>query len=98
MINADMRNYCYYLYTAADEYGQPALLDDMQGTVRMAIYPTTKAVQDNINYCNAQYVGMTTDAYIDDTYVIQNDNGDMLKVLYIQPNGRYKQVFLGAMS
>jgi hypothetical protein len=96
MINADMREYSYYLYGDANAYGQPALSKEAQGVVKMAIYSTSQAVQANIKYKNASYVGFTHDSKVNDTYVIQYGN-ERLKVLYVQNQGRYKQVFLGAM-
>lgn len=96
MINADMRKYDFYTYGDSDGYGQPALSKDVQGTIKIAIYDTTQAIQDNIRYKNASYVGLTHDSKVNDTYVIKY--GDKrLKVLYVQPKGRYKQVFMGDM-
>lgn len=87
-----MRNYDYYLYGADDGYGQPTLSEEAQGTIKMAINVTSQSVQDNINYKDSQYMGLTH-ANIDDTYVIQY--GDKrLKVLYVNPKGRYKQAFM----
>lgn len=95
MINADMRNYDFYLYVAADDYGQSVLTEDVQGAIKMAIYPTTQAIQDNINYKAAQYVGMTTET-INDRYVIDYE-GQKLKVLYVLKKGRFNQAFLAVM-
>lgn len=94
MINADMREYDYYTYGDADGYGQPALSKDVQGTIKIAIYTTTQAIQDNIAYKNASYVGLTHNSKVNDTYVIEYEN-KRLKVLYVQPKGRFKQIFLG---
>lgn len=96
MINADMRFYNYYTYGEADSYGQPQLSEDVKGSVKMAIYDSSKSVQDNVNYLNANYIGLTHDTNINDTYVIQYGNLK-LKVLYVNPNGRFKQVFLGVI-
>ena len=93
MINADMRSYDYFLYGEDDEYGQPQLSDIAQGSVKMSIYSTSTSIQDNINYKNAEFVGLTKDSNICDKYVIQYGT-DKLKVLYIIPKGRLKQVFL----
>lgn len=95
MINADMRSYNYYLYGAADGYGQPTLSAEPQGTIKIAIYATSQSTQDNINYKSAQYVGITHDA-VTDKFVIDY-KGQRLKVLYMQPSGRFNQVFLGAI-
>lgn len=92
MFNKDMRNYDYFIFGVLDEYGQPQLSADVAGTCRMAIYTTSQSVQDNINYKQAAYIGLTH-SLLDDTCVIAY--GDKkLKVLYIQPKGRYKQVFM----
>lgn len=92
MITADFRTYEYFLYEGKDAYAQPQLSKDPKGTVRMAIYTTSQAIQDNINYKSANYVGLTH-SLLDDTYVIQYGN-EKLKVLYVSPQGRMKQVFL----
>ena len=92
MINADMRSYSYFTFGELDSYGQPQLSQKAQGTVKMAINITSQSVQDNINYKNCAYIGLTH-SLLDDSYVIQY--GDKkLKVLYVNPKGRLKQVFL----
>lgn len=96
MINTDFRLYNYFTIGAVDEYGQPQTSPEVQGTVKMAIYITSQSIQDNINYSNAQYIGLTT-ANVDDTYIIEY-NDKKLKVLYVNPKGRYKQVFLGDVN
>lgn len=96
MINADMREYPYYTYGNVNAYGQAALSKDVQGVVKMAIYSTSQSVQNNIKYKDASYIGFTHDSKVNDAYVIQYGK-ERLKVLYIQPKGRYKQVYLGAM-
>lgn len=95
MISTDMRNYEYYIYGERDNYGQATLSTETKGLVKMAIYTTSQSVQDNINYQNAQYLGLTHEN-ISDKYVIAY--GDKkLKVLYIQPKGKLKQVYMGLM-
>ena len=93
MINADMRSYDYFLYGEEDKYGQPQLSDTVQGSIRISIYSTSTNIQDNINYKNAEFIGLTKDSNICDKYVIQYGT-DKLKVLYVIPKGRLKQVFL----
>lgn len=93
MINADMRSYDYFLYGEEDKYGQPQLSDTIQGSVKMSIYSTSTNIQDNINYKNAEFIGLTKDSNICDKYVIQYGI-DKLKVLYVISKGRLKQVFL----
>lgn len=96
MINADMREYDFYTYGDSDGYGQPALSKDVQGTIKIAIYETSTAIQNNITYKNASYVGLTHDSKVNDTYVIKYEN-KRLKVLYVKPKGRFKQVYMGDM-
>lgn len=99
MITPDLREYDYYLYDENNSYGQRVLIKDeqgnpkKQGTVKLAIYTTSQAVQDNINYHNAQFLALTHDKGINDTYAIQYGES-VLKVLYVGYRGRYKQVFL----
>lgn len=93
MINADMRLYDYYTYGAADSYGQPVLSDTIQGTIKMAINISSQTIQDNIRYKDCSYIGITHDKAIDESYVIQYGS-ERLKVLYVNPKGRFKQVFL----
>lgn len=93
MVNADMREYQYYTYEDQNAYGQPALSAYAQGVVKMAIYTTSQSVQDNINYTGATYFGLTHNAAINNRWVVQYV-GRRLKVLYVTPLGRYKQVFM----
>ena len=98
MIYTAMRDYSYFLLSE-DDYGQYTLKRDdygepvIQGTVKMTINITSQSIQDNINYSQATYLGLTHD-YLNDNYVIQY--GDKkLKVLYVNTQGRYNQVFMG---
>lgn len=95
MINAAMRSYTYFTFGTENEYGQAQLSSEPKGQIKMTINLTSQSVQDNINYMNAQYVGLTH-ADIDDTYVIQFGD-EKLKVLYVNPFGRLKQVFMAAL-
>lgn len=92
MINSQMKTYNYFTFGALDEYGQPGLSTEPVGQVKMAINISSQAVIDNINYKDATYVGLTL-AEVNDTYVIEYGK-ERLKVLYVNPIGRYKQVFL----
>lgn len=94
MINADMRDYDFFIYGENDGYGQPTL-SEKKGTVKMAINISSQRVQENINYSNCSYIGLTYEL-LDTTYVIEYE-GKKLKVLYVNPRGRFKQVFLGNM-
>lgn len=94
-----MKEYNYFLYSSEpDVYGQTTLIKDengepaVQGTIKIAINNTSTAIQDNIRYKDASYIGLTHQS-IDDTYVIQYGD-ERLKVLYVNSQGRYKQVFL----
>lgn len=92
MINADMRSYSYFTFGELDSYGQPQLSQEAKGTIKIAINISSQSVQDNINYKDCSYIGLTH-SLLDDSYVIQY--GDKkLKVLYVNPKGRLKQVFL----
>lgn len=92
MITTDMRTYSYFTFGEDNGYGQPTLSKEPQGTIKMAINMSSQMVQDNINFQDCNYVGLTM-APIDDTYVIQYGN-ERLKVQYINPRGRYKMVYL----
>lgn len=92
MINAQMRTYDYYTFGNRNAYGEQTLSTKPTGTIQMAINITSQSIQDNVNYKEAQYIGLTT-ADVKDAYVIKYGEG-LLKVLYINPIGRYKQVFL----
>lgn len=92
MISVDMRNYNYFTFGELDEYGQQKLTDTPQGTIKIAIYSTSTSIQDNINYTDCNYIGLTK-AQLDDSYVIEY-GAERLKVQYIQAQGRFKQVFL----
>lgn len=92
MINADMRFYDYFTLGEENEYGVPTKSEDVKGQVKMAINIASQSVQDNVNYKECNYIGLTH-ANVDDTYIIDYE-GELLKVLYINPKGRFKQVFL----
>ncbi len=95
MINADMRTYNYFTLGEDNGYGQPQMPGkdaEPVGQVKMAIYTTSQYIQDNINYSGATYLGLTN-ALLDDTYLIEYGE-KLLKVLYVQPRGRMRQVFM----
>ena len=97
MFNADMRLYDFYTLGAMNAYGQQKVSDEKQGSIKMAIYTTSQSTQQNALYLNAQYMGLTHDAGVNDTYVI-NYHGERLKVLYVSPQGRLKRVFMARMG
>ena len=94
MINTVMRTYNYFTFGNKDKYGQASTpnYDIPAGTVKIAIYTSSQAIQDNIRYKDATYIGLTH-ADITDNCVIEYGE-EKLKVLYVNPQGRYKQVFL----
>ena len=96
MINNDMRDYNYFLLGDYDEYGQRTLTDKPQGAIKMAIYVLTQTVSDTSPYSEASYIGLTN-SDINDAYIVQYGE-EKLKVLYIQPRGTLKQVFLQSTS
>lgn len=88
-----MRLYNFFTFGEEDAYGQPQLSEEIQGQIKMAINTSSQSIQDNIRYKDCSYVGLTHDANVDDTYVIDYE-GEQLKVLYVNPKGRFKQVFM----
>ena len=97
MIAANMRLYDYYTFGASNAYGQQKLSKEPKGKVKLSIYTTTESVQANANYTNANYIGLTHDKNIDDTYVIQYGE-ERLKVLYTGKQGRFIQVFMAKIQ
>lgn len=99
MINAEMRNYDYFTLGELNAYGQPEIPEAGQetiaGSIKMAIFISSQSITDNIKYREADYIGLTL-AAVDDTYIIKYGN-ERLKVLYVNPSGRFKQVFLKAL-
>lgn len=96
MINAQMRKYDYYTIGDKDRYGQPVAASEVKGQVKMSINLMSEALNENTLYSGAQYVGLTFDDEINAKYIIQYGE-EKLKVLYVNPHGRYKQVFLARM-
>ena len=96
MINADMRDYDYYLYEDENAYRQAQLSETVKGTIKMAVNVSSQRVQDHILFEGAEFTGLTHDANISSKYVIQYGE-DKLKVLYVNPKGRFKQVFMARM-
>lgn len=95
MINAQLRDYNYSIYGELNAYGQPSLFATT-GSIKMAINIISQtANNNNVLYENASYIGLTNGA-INDKYVIDYD-GQKLKVLYVNPIGRYKQVYMAVM-
>lgn len=94
MINTQMRDYDYFTFGELDAYGQPQLSEKPVGKVKMCINISSTSVQDNINYKDCSYTGLTYAlAPLDDTCVIKYGD-ELLKIQNINPMGRLKQVFL----
>ena len=93
MINTNMTTYNYFTLGDKNGYGQPTISEEPQGTIKMAIYISSQSTQDNINYQNCNYVGLTMDKSVNDKMVIQYGE-KKLKVLYVNSAGRFTQVFL----
>ena len=60
--------------------------------IKMAIYLSNQATNQNINYVEADYIGLTKEP-IETNALIQYEN-KKLKVKYINPQGRYYVVAL----
>lgn len=88
-----MRFYDYFVYGEESRYGMPQLSTEANGKIKIALNILSQSAQDNILYEDCSYVGLTHDANINDKYVIQFGD-EKLKVLYVNPMGRLKQVFL----
>lgn len=95
MINTNMRVYNFFTLGEEDAYGQQTTSTEPKGTIKMSIDITSQSVQSNINYSDAQYLGLTHEN-IDDSYIIEYGN-KRLKVLYVNARGRLKQVFMAEM-
>ena len=93
MISVDMKIQKYFKYNNRDNYGQLTLSPDAAGEVKIAIYTTSQSIQDNINYKDANYIGLTNSSLLDDKTAVEYED-KKLKVLYVNPVGRFKQVFL----
>lgn len=100
MVNANMREYNYFLISAeTNSYGQHTLIKnengepEIQGTIKIAISIASQSVNENITYKGANYVGITQDKNMTDHYVI-NYNGRLLKVQYIT-DSRFRIAYLG---
>lgn len=88
-----MKTYNYFTFGAFDEYGQQVLSTEPEGQVKMAVNILSQTVADSIKYKESEYIGLTFNNSIDDSWAIAYGE-TKLKVLYVNPMGRYKQVFL----
>lgn len=93
MINTQMRSYSYNkLSEEVDDYGQLQTVE-AAGTIKMAINFASETIQENPLYSGAQYTGLTLNKEVNANYIIQYGT-IKLKVTYINPLGKYTQVFL----
>lgn len=95
MINAEMKHYDYFIFGEKDAYGQPQMSTEAKGSIKIAININSQSIVDNVLYKDATYIGLTKQE-VKDTYVIQYED-KKLKVLFVNPFGRYKQVFMKEM-
>lgn len=90
-IQAQMKEYPYSLYsTSRNAYGETTTNYLPIGNIRMAINLSNQATNNYITYAEADYIGLTKDE-VDDQYIIHYGN-EKLKVKYVNPIGKYKQV------
>ena len=96
MIRTKSRFYPFSIFgDEVNAYGEP-ILSAPKGFVKMAIYQTSQSAADNIKYSNCEFMGLSIDKSINDSYVISY-NDKKLKVKYVNPQGRYNQVFMTEM-
>lgn len=95
MINNDMRLYNYHLLEDADGYGQVVCSEEVKGQVKMAVNIASQTVRDSVAYNGTELVGLTHDNVTDKYVVVYND--EKYKVLYVNPKGRLKQVYMTRM-
>lgn len=91
MINTGMRLYDYFLFGEEDGYGVPTL-SEKKGSIKANINISSQQTQDNILYKDCTYTLLSLD-YIDDSFVISYGDSK-LKVMYVNPIGRYNQAFM----
>lgn len=87
-----MRYYAYSTLGELDAYGQP-LETEATKFVKMAITLSAQSPQDNIKYKDTTYIGLTLDRNINDKCIIQYGN-EKLKVVYVNPFGKFRQVYM----
>lgn len=93
MINTQMRLYNYAkLSEELDDYGQPKTTE-AAGTIKMAINFANETIKESPLYSGAQYTGLTLNKEVDASYIIQYGT-EKLKVTYVNPLGKYTQVYM----
>lgn len=98
MINAQMKPYPYWIYEEENEYGESTVSIETNpvGTIKMSINTLNQQTVDSILYKDANYIGLTLENGVDDSYVFQFGD-ERLKVVFVNPIGRYKQIYLARM-
>lgn len=92
-IMAQMKEYPYSKYNEGrNSYGEMTTEFIPIGSIRMAINIINQATNNYVQYSEADYIGLTNDE-VEDTYIIHYGN-EKLKVKYVNPIGRLKQVAL----
>lgn len=94
---SNQKLYNYYLIENNDEYGTSDVSIEIKGQVKMNINLTNQQISDDAIYKNAQFIGLTLDKDINENYIIEHEEM-LLKVLYINKKGRYKQIYLGSVN
>ena len=97
MINTTFNDYDYYVFSQSEnDYGEKTISTTKAGSVSIAIYLYTQNITSNIKYKDAQYIGLIESTNIKESCVIAY--GDKkLKVLYVNPVGRWQQVYMQEM-
>ena len=97
MIQSNMKLYNYYTLSEIDDYGTNQISKQISGQVKLSIFLQTKQLSDNSIYKEAQFTALTNDKDINEKYLIEYNNM-LLKVLYINDLGRYRQIYLGSTN
>lgn len=99
MINTKYCVYNFFTLGPSNEYGQQTISQQPTGQVKAAIFTRSQSAQDNILYQDAQYLALTHDTNVDDTYIIEYGK-ERLKVLYVAETAqnRPRQIFLARMG
>ena len=97
MIQNNMKLYNYYTLSELDDYGTNQVSKQISGQVKLSIFLQTKQLSDNSIYKEVQFTALTNDKDINEKYLIEYNNM-LLKVLYINDLGRYRQIYLGSTN
>ena len=97
MIQSNMKLYNYYTLGELDDYGTEQVSKQVSGQVKLSIFLQTKQLSDNSIYKDVQFTALTNDKDINEKNLIEYNNM-LLKVLYINDLGRYRQIYLGSTN